>query len=86
MWQKCSVAAKKRFQMRVIGADGDSGITWDPTDAESMERARQYFAVHAASLYLAFQDVEGVGHHIPYGEFDPAVHNNVLFGPVPVPG
>jgi len=86
MWQLCSETAKKRPQMRVIGADGDSGITWDPTDADSMERAREYFAVHAASLYLAFQDVEGVGHHIAYGEFDPAVHHNVRIVPIPVVG
>ena len=86
MLQPCSGAAKKRSQMRVIGRDGDSGITWDPTDADSMERAREYFAVHAASLYLAFQDVEGVGHHIAYGDFDPAVHDNVLFTPIPIVG
>jgi len=72
--------------MRVIGTDGDSGITWDSTDADSMERAREYFAVHAASVYLASQDVEGVGHHIPYGDFDPAVHDNVLIIPIPVVG
>ena len=86
MMQLESVREKKRFQMRVIGADGDSGITWDPTDADSTERAREYFAVHAASLYLAFQDVEGVGHHIPYGEFDPEVHDDVLITPIPVVG
>ena len=86
MMQLSSPQAKKRFQMRMMGADGDSGITWDPTDVDSTARAREYFAVHAASLYLAFQDVEGVGHHIAHGDFDPAVHDNVVMTPIPVVG
>ena len=86
MMQLGSVQRKREPRMRVIGADGDSGITWDPTDTDSTARAREYFAAHTASLYLAFQDVEGVGHHIPYGEFDPAIHDDVLITPIPVVG
>ena len=81
-----SVQGKNASQMRVMGAGGDSGITWDPNDAASTQRAREYFATHAASLYLAFQDVEGVGRHIAYGDFDPAVHDNVVMTPIPVVG
>lgn len=77
---------RKSAQIRVMGADGDSGITWSRNDPASMERAREFFASHAASLYLAFQDVEGVGHPIAYGDFDPAVHDDVVLTPIPVVG
>ena len=80
------IERQKRFRMRVIGTDGDSGITWSPGDAPSADRARKYFDAHAGTVYLAFQDAQGNGYQIPAGGFDPAVHNDVVFMPVPVVG
>ena len=77
---------KKTFRMRVIGPDGDSGITWSPTDPLSIKRAREFFDAHAGTVYLAFQDAQGDGYQIPAGGFDPEVHNDVVFSPVPVVG
>ena len=86
MIQPCSLPAKKRSRVRMIGAEGDSGITWDPAEGRSKARARAYVASHTASLYLAFQDENGVGLHIPHGDFDPDVHDNVVLVPIAVPG
>lgn len=77
---------KKTFRMRVMGQDGDSGLTWNPKDPVSTAKAQQFFAAHAGTLYLAFQDEEGVGRQIPPGGFDPKVHNDIVFTPVPVIG
>jgi len=77
---------KKTFRMRVAGADGDSGVTWNPLDRVSTEKARAFFSEHAGTVFLAFQDVQGAGYQIPPDGFDPAIHNDVVLMPVPVIG
>ena len=82
----CGTEKRKVFRMRVIGPDGDSGLTWSPGNASSTERARKFFDAHAGTVYLAFQDAQGDGYQIPPDGFDPAVHDDVVFMPVPVVG
>ena len=73
-------------RMSVMGRRGDSEIRWDPADPASTARAREFFDLHAGSLYVAFQDDHGVGRQIPPGTFDPERDDDVVLAPAVVVG
>jgi hypothetical protein len=65
--------------MSVMNAEGDTTISWDPTNPESVEVASSTFATYAGRGYRAYAMTSSTQGEI-MGGFDPTVAS-ILFVP-----